>query len=141
MKLAQKGSGRAMSMPGGIAFGEAVSLTVTLLGAALLAKLVESEKMAEENIGYGVMVILVLASFAGAAVASRKIKHQHLLVCSSAGVVYMASLLAMTALFFGGQYSGVGVTALLVLCGTGLAVFAAGPREGKRRGKIRIPNR
>ena len=36
-------------------------------------------------------------------------------MCLAAGGGYYLCLLAITALFFGGQYQGVGVTALMVL--------------------------
>lgn len=142
MVVNQKPTGRAMSMPGGLAIGGVTSLSVTLIIAAILAKLVEGETMPESSIGYGVMVLLMLASFAGAMVSCGKIKRQRLAVCLLSGVIYFLTLMAITALFFGGQYSAVGVTALLVLCGSALAILAGmgGKRGGKHR-KIKIPNR
>lgn len=137
-----KVTGKAMSMPGGLAVGAGVSLGVTLLMAAVLAKLVDAERMAWENIGYGIMVLLLAASFAGAMVSFGKIKRQRMLVCGLSGVIYFAMLLAITALFFGGQYSAVGVTALLVLAGSGTAALL-GLRQGRggKRKKIKLPNR
>lgn len=131
----QKLTGRAMSMPGGLAFGAAVSLGLTLLGALLLAKLVQNETLPWENIGYGIMVMLLAASFSGAMLAAARIKRQRLTVCLLSGVIYFGLLLSMTALFFGGQYSSVGVTGVLILGGSGTAALL-GIRE-KRGGKPR----
>ena len=127
----QKLTGRTMSMPGGLAMGGICSLLITIGCAAALAWLVAEERMAEGSIGYGVMVLLLLASFAGAIVAWSRIKRQRMLVCMLSGAVYFATLLSITALFFGGQYSAVGVTALLVFCGSMLAAML-GLRQGSK---------
>lgn len=140
--MARKGNitGTAMSMPAGLAFGGAVSLGITLLGSALLAWLVHGEKLDPDQIGYGILILLLLGAFLGAEVAFRRIRRQRLLVCAASGVVYFGLLMAMTALFFGGQYSAVGVTALLILAGscTAALVGSGGGRGGKGR-KIRLP--
>lgn len=117
----QKPTGRATSMPVGLTYGEGVSLGVTLISAAILAKLVDLEKLPWENIGYGIIVLLLLASFSGAMTAYAKIKRQRILVCLISGAIYFGTLLSITALFFGGQYEAVGVTALLVLGGSAAA--------------------
>jgi len=51
------------------------------------------------------------------------------------GIIYFATLLVITALFFGAQYSAVGETSLLVLCGSILAALTgkANGRVGKGR--------
>ena len=130
-----KPTGRAMSMPGGLTIGAVVSLGGTLLFAAVLAKLVDMEKLAWENIGYGIVVLLLLASFSGAMTAYAKIKRQRLLVCSVSGVIYFGILLAITALFFGGQYEAVGVTAALVFGGSACAWLLGLRGGGSRKGK------
>lgn len=139
MVVNQKPTGRALSIPAGLAFGAVVSLGVTILSAALLAKLVDSEMLAEENIGYGIILLLLAASFTGAMTSYIRIKRQRVLVCLLSGVVYFAMLLSITALFFGGQYDAVGVTAILVLGGSAAAALLGlrDSRGGKRK-KIRI---
>ena len=142
MVINRKVTGKASSIPAGLALGGFVSLLITLILAGIIAKLVSTEKLAEENIGYGVMVLLFTASAAGAITANTRIKRQRLAVSCLSGLVYMGILLSITALFFGGQYEAVGVTALLVLGGslvTALVNFKAG-RGGKRR-KIRVSHR
>ena len=67
MVVNRKVTGKASSVPAGLALGGAVSLGITLILAAVIAKMVSDEKLAEENIGYGVMVLLFTASAAGAA--------------------------------------------------------------------------
>ncbi len=117
MVMNRKVTGRAMSMPVGIAVGMAVSLLVTLAGALVLGWLIDNETMGINSIGYGAMIILLSASFLGALTAKTRIKHRALVVCLISGAGYYLSLLAITALFFGGQYQGMGVTFGLVLAG------------------------
>ena len=106
--------------------------------SAGLAALIGGERIPEESVGYGVMVILTLSSFSGAMAAAGRIRRRRLLICLLSAGIYYGILLAMTALFFGGQYSGAGVTALMVLCGAGLAILT-GLRDGRggKRPKIK----
>ena len=134
----RKVSGKAYSLPAGLAYGTVISLGITLVSAAVIGKLVDMEKMSWENVGYGVMVLLLAASFLGAVAAYGKIKRQRLPVCLLSGLLYYGTLLLITALFFGGQFEAVGVTAALVLAGSGTAglIGMRESRGGKKR-KIR----
>lgn len=138
MWINRNNTGRATSIPAGLAFGVGVNLVITILAAIVLAKLVDLEKMPWENIGYGILVLIVAASFLGSMAAYGKIKHQRLMICLLSGVIYFGILLSFTALFFGGQYEAVGVTALLILAGSGSAGLL-GLREnrgGKRKRNV-----
>ena len=132
MTVNQKVTGTAVSMPAGIALGCAVSLLITIAGSGLVAKLISDEIMPQTAIGYGAMIILLAASTIGASISAWKIKRLRLQVCLLSGVAYYAALLCITALFFGGQYQGMGVTALVVLAGTGVAILLS-TREKKTR--------
>ena len=142
MVMNRKPTGRAKSIPGGLAVGGMFSLLITILGSAIIAKLVDSEIMAENSIGYGIMAILLAASWFGAMVSFGQVRRRRVMICLLSGGIYMLILLGITALFFGGQYSGVGETGLMVLCGSALAIlpeFRRESRAGKK--KIRIPTR
>lgn len=142
MVVNQKATGRAISMPLGLLIGSGVSMAVTLMAAAVLAKLLDSERLDWENVGYGIEIALVLASFCGAMTAFRKIKRQRLIVCAVTGILYFCMLLGLTALFFGGEYESVWLTAGLILAGSGIAAVLGLPGEGKgRRRKIKVRNR
>jgi putative membrane protein (TIGR04086 family) len=117
----QKATGRAMSMPAGILLGMTISLVITLIGAFVLGWLINQEALEINSVGYGAMVILLAASFLGALTAKVRIKHRYLVVCLLTGVGYYLVLLGITAMFFGGQYQGMGVTLALVLAGSGAA--------------------
>ena len=119
MAVNKKVTGKSRPMVAGIGIGLAVSMFLTMIGAALVANLILSGKMGEEGIGYGATATLLLSSAAGAWLAAILIKRRWMLVCLGAGGIYYLMLLAITAMFFGGQYQGMGVTALLVLGGSG----------------------
>ena len=130
-------SGTAKSMPGGVGLGVAVSMVITVAGAAVLAWLILSERMAQGAVGYGSMVILVLASLAGCLTACGAVRRRRMMVCGITGAGYYLGLL-MIALLFGGRFQGMGVTALMVLLGGAIAVILglAGKGSGGRRYKI-----
>lgn len=129
-------NGRAMSLPGGLAIGLGVSMSVTVAASLILTKMVLGEMIQMQSIGYGILILLIMAAFLGAVVAQGRVKHRRLLVCILSGLIYYAVLLAVTALFFGGQYTGVGVTGLLILAGSSAAaLLATGKGSGSKIGK------
>ena len=119
------------SLPGGLAFGALISVAITLLCAALCAAMISAETLPEQSLGYASLVILFLAALGGATAGAGKAKGKRLYVCLIVAGIYMLVLFGMTALFFGGQYSGVGVTALVLLSG---AIVAAMTGQGRRKG-------
>lgn len=135
-------SGKASSIPAGLAWGVSVSTFSTLLLSAVLTFLIDKGKMSWESIGYGIMCILLFSSFVGAKVSYRRIKRQRLMVSVMFAVLYLGVLMSATALFFGGQYDGVGVSALLVFGGSVTSALLR--KDGKRagdRGKTRLRTR
>ena len=135
MTLNQKPTGMASSIPRGLVISGLIGVITTLIGAAIVAYLVDKELLDELKIGYAIMVMLLLASYLSALTAWKKIKHRRIIVCLSAGGVYFGILLSITALFFGGQYQAVGETAMLVLCGSMLAAMSG--LKGKSSSKYR----
>ncbi len=121
MTYNRKVTGKASSIPAGLAYGTAVSILITAAGTMLIGNMIHTERLQWEQVGYGILIQILAASFLGAWTAYRKIKRQRLLVCLLMGLVYLILLLSMTALFFGGQYQAVGVAAGLILAGSGSA--------------------
>lgn len=137
-----KATGQALSIPAGIGIGTIGALIWTVLGAAVTAALVSRELVAENAIGYGALIILVSAAFLSAKVSYQKIKHRRAMVMAVSGCVYFLCLLAMNAMFFGGQYAGVGVTAAAILAGCVSAMLlGTGRRRGKGGHRYKIPKR
>lgn len=134
----QKATGRAASMPVGIGVGVVLSGIITLVLSCVLTWLILGEKMPESSMGYGIIGILLAAALSGALVSAKRIGHRKMLVCLGVGLGYFLMLLMCTALFFGGQYQGLGVTAAVVFGGSGTAgLLASGGGKGKRQKRRR----
>ena len=123
MRLSKKVTGNAKGIPLAIALALGAAVSITVLGAAVISFLLESEKAGEGSVGYAAMITLFLSSVAGAWLAARLSKKMRLQVCLLTGGAYYLTLLAMTALLFGGQYERLGVSALITLAGCGLVAF------------------
>ncbi len=130
-------TGRALSMPAGLAIGLCVSLVTTLMLSAILAELVSTEKLEWGKIGYGIMTILLITSVIGSKATCIMIKRRKLMVCLLAGLLYWISLIMITALFFGGQYDGMGVTGSVVFCGSAVVCLLESRGERGRKGNLR----
>lgn len=133
----KRAGGRASSTAAGLAIGAVLSMAITVGGCAVVAWLIARETLREEALGYGVMAVLFLSALIGALVAAGRIKRRRLIMCLASGGIYFLLLIAMTALFFGGQYGAVGATALCVVCGSLVAALAnrGQGRSVKRRHK------
>ena len=142
MKAKRFYNGKRGSVLSGFTTGILASILVLMLGSVLLAKFLSAELISEDATDYGVMIILILASYIGSSISYGRIRQRRLWVCLSSGAVYLLILLSMTAVFFDGEYAGVGSKILLIFCGCMLAVLP-GLREkrGGKPGKLKIPNR
>jgi len=137
MKVKQKVTGRAASVPAGIGWGVAVGMGITLVGAAVLAWMMSGEKLSGDALGYGIMIVLVIASGAGALTAAGKIKRLRVQMCLLTGGFYYLGLLSVTALFFGGKFQGMGITAVLVIIGCALAALMGLKSQNGTKPKIK----
>lgn len=132
MTVNRKVTGKSLSMPAGLAIGLGVSMGLTLLLSVILAKLVSNEQVPWEQVGYGIMLLLFCSAMTGTAISCGVIKRRKLVICAAQSGLFWVSLLALTALFFGGQYSGVGTTAIII-SGGNFAVYLLSLRGGGRK--------
>lgn len=121
-------TGRAVSMPRGLAIGALVSVVMTILVTAVGAHMIASEIMPQEQIGYCSIAAILASTISGGLTAASRIKRRRLLTCMLSGTCYFIILLSVTALFFGRQYEGFGVTLLIVILGSFVAALL-GKRE------------
>lgn len=133
MFLKKKGRFTAIGVPLSIVCGVLTAMLVTLAGAALTAVLIENQTLGEGGADVSAKVIVALATMLGSAVAALLAKRLRLQVCMLCGGTYFALLLGMTALFFGGQYSGMGITSIIVLAFCLFAAFLPN-KSGKKWG-------
>ena len=132
----QNHTGRAVSIPSGLAMGAAVSMAVTVAVSFIGAQMILNELMVQEHIGYCSLAALLAGVILGALTACRRIKHRKLMVCMLSGCVYVCMLLGITALFFGGQYEGFGATVITVILGSLVSGLIA-TRKGERNNRYR----
>ena len=137
MSVSIKPTGKACSIPGGLAASGAVSMAITIGASVLIANFLNREKITWEQAGYWIMGMLLIASFAGAKSAIFAMKRQRLLLSCMSGVLYWGLLLCTTALFFGGDFSAVGETAGIIMAGSGAAALITAPKGKKNRKKVR----
>ena len=132
-----KVTGTAMPMALGLALGTGIALLVLAISTALIAWLALGEKMPVSTVGYVAMVAHLLSVCVGGFVASAAIKHRKMIVCLIVGGAYYLCLIGCTAMFFGGQYSGFGVTLLIVAGASGLTgwLTSRGDNAGRKRYK------
>ena len=115
----------------GLLVGVLVSLGIMLLSVGLLAFMISKGSLQESSIGYAVLAILLLSSALGASMAVGITEKKRLFTGIVTTLAYGLCLLACTALFFGGEYQGVGVTLLVLLAG-GILPALIGSKEKKR---------
>ncbi len=124
---------KEMAMGWAIALGALAGYLLSIAGSAVLAWLVARGTVAQTSIGYGSMVILVLCAAAAPWLAGRLFGRKKLIVTGLTGLGYYLCLLATTAMLFGGEYQGMGVTAVMVLLGAGLTVLPTLLGKGQKR--------
>ncbi|MBO5952669.1 MAG: TIGR04086 family membrane protein [Oscillospiraceae bacterium] len=129
------------TMPIGVCVGILIAALTTIVSACVAAVLFSGERLPESAMGYAVVLILLISTAVGALVGMIITAHQRMLVCLFVGGGYYALLLSCTALFFGGMYQGVGVTALVILAaalGCGLLGLTRGKGAARMKRKARI---
>ena len=138
--MVKKMTGRAPSLWKSVGAGVTLGAAWTLLCAMVMAELVNMEIMSMEHIGYGSMAAVLSAVFAGASLAGKRAGHMVLQAAVISGAAYFLCLLLVNVLFFGGCFSGFGVTLILVCLATGASVLTVGKGSGKaKRKRYKIP--
>ena len=137
MKTKLRSGGKTRSAAGAMAISAAVSMGITIAAASIVAYGLHKEQITWEQAGYWIMGLLFAASFAGAKSAYAATKRQRLTVSGMAGMLYWGLLLCLTALFFGGDYEAVWVTAGIICAGSGTSVLLSKPDPGKKSIKKR----
>ena len=111
-------TGKAISIPAGLGLSLIVSITITAIITGIFSVMLQNNTLIWKNIGYWIMAMLLLVSFVGGKTAINRIKSNKYLISVMSGILYWTFLLCITALFFGGQYSSVYETAILIIAGS-----------------------
>ena len=103
---------KALLLGGVIGYGWSILCTV------VAAKLIEQDKLSFESIGYTAVMIHLTAGMVAAIPAWTTGKKRRMALALGAGGIYYLMLLATTALFFDGIYTGMGTAAVLIALGS-----------------------
>ena len=117
--------------------GVAAGLAVTVLGALIGAYLIHKEVVGVGAVGYIAAVAVLAAAFLTAAIGGKGMAgKERLLSGSIAGSGLLAALLMCNIVFFGGRFSGVPATALLILACCVCAFLLFGKKGNRKKFKI-----
>lgn len=137
--MMKKQTGRSPSLMNAVLKGTGIAIGWTVLCAMIIAKLIDGEVMPMESVGYGSMAAHLSAVYLGALAAYKSAGHMGDAAAGITGGSYYMILLLVNALFFGGQFTGLGITLTLVVLASGAVILTAGKgrrRQGRRRYKI-----
>ena len=139
--MKQKTVGRqGKKIPVGIGIAMLYAMVVMLAGALVLTWLLSTERIQEGAISYGGMITLILSAGAASSVAIYHVRQNVLPVSVGTSFSFIIALLGINALFFDGNYEGIGATTLVIL-GTGIAVamvaikYLSRPKAYHKRGE------
>ncbi len=132
--MAFNGKKKPLPMAAVCAIGAGISLIFTFLASVLLAYLMEQGSVEPSGVSSWSLIITVISTAAGIWIATRIYKEQRLTVCGITGAGYYLTLIAVTGLFFGGQYQGMlaGLGMVFLGCVVNLLPMVLGKTGGKR---------
>lgn len=127
-------------MPAGIGIGAGVGLLITLIGGIMLTFLLAGEKLSIDSMGYGVMGILFIGALLASITATWCYRSKRMIVSLITAGIYLLVLMAINALFFGGQFVGIGGSLLVVAIAGVAAAFIGngGGKVSKHKNKFRL---
>lgn len=112
---------QSKKIPVGIGIATLCGILAALAGVLILAWLISTGKIKEETLEYGIMILSILTAIVVSSTAIKQVQRHILLISTGSCLCSLIVLLGINALFFDGNYEGVGVT-LLMMLGTGVAV-------------------
>ena len=127
------------SMLKGIHIGTGAALMLTLAGCAVAAWGIHAQRIPENGLDAAAAVIAAGSAAVGTAVGCGITGQKRVPMCGITAAAYFLCLLSVTALFFGGEYGGIGGMALAAF-GGGAVPILLGILPKKRKG-IRVPKR
>lgn len=124
--MSKKEYRNTMSIPAAVGVGTVISTIVMLIGAIVITLLVSNELISDQSMDYGVLALTMLSAILGCSVSNVVAKRRLLIVSVCTAVTFLLVLISITAIFYGGQYSAIPVTALVILGGGVSSVLIIG---------------
>lgn len=116
-----------------IIVGITAGIIITLLGVGLAAIMIARGIVQESGTAYCAIAILLLSAVTASRIAALNYSGIKIWISLATGLTYSAILLAVTALFFDGQYRGIGVTIMVVLSGCTMAAIMKNKGNNMRK--------
>ena len=133
-----RGKGKIPVIPAAVGIGLGAAWILTILGAVVMTFALAGETISIDSMGFGIVVILFVSTFAASMVATWYAKGKKMQISLITAGVYFLTLLAMNAIFFGGEYRGVGVYLLVVILSGAVAAFVGMGGGKSRKHKIKF---
>lgn len=112
--------------------GSLAGILFLTISAAMLSALILNGSIPERRMKYFVLALIVISVFLGTVIGRKGAEEYRKTVCIITGITIFCFMLLVTAILFGGEYTGVGETGLLILCGCTLPLFV-GPYRTKKK--------
>lgn len=123
----------------GLAAGWIAAMVSLVLGSGILTILILENAVDWKSINYGVMIVLLVTAYIGAAVSANKAGTKRLPVCILSGIILLLMLSGITLILFNGQFEGYLMAALLIAGGSACAALVhcaekrSRPRAGRKK--------
>ena len=115
--------------------GSVTGILFLTVSAAILSTLMLNGSIPEKRMNYFILVQMIVSVFLGTVIGRKGAGEYRKTVCIITGITIFCFLLLATAVLFGGKYTGVGETGLLILCGCVLPFFVkSNSKKTKRAG-------
>lgn len=123
---------RQISLPAGVGIGIGIGIVVSILGAMAAAWMIGSERIGEKSIQPAAYIIMGLSAGLGCWTAVLAVGSKRMQVSLLTGLGYYLSMLAITALFFEGEFEGMMIPTVIVGAGS-LAIGLLSARTKKKQ--------
>ena len=110
-----------------------VGMLILIVINAIGSLLITSEKIQSNTEGYITMISTLAASYASASLWLVKWKRNKLIGCGTSACGLFCVLLTVNGIVTGANYNGVGVTILIILCGSAIAALPKKKSEAEYR--------
>ena len=105
-----------------ILLGSGTAYLISVLGSAIVAKLIDGETIPEDSMKYAVMLLTMLSAIAATVLGLRNAENRKVWICMGIAAGYMLLLIASNIILFEGTFAGVLPSALICL-GSTMCVF------------------
>ena len=134
--MQHKATGRASSIPAGLAVGADVSIIMTGVVCGIGGWLISAEMLSQDMIGYCALTALLISAMMGSITAWKKIRCKRFAVSLASGGMYFLVLSGITIFFFNGEFTGLVVTLITIMIGSIIPVLLSKGGAKTEKGRV-----